>query len=108
MSFRVFTTEAFNKDFKNLTKDEQVRIKNIRDKQLKNSPYVGKPLNYTWFREKKIAGKRLYFLIYDDLCAVLIVAWSDKKTQQATINSIKLALDFYKEDVRKQLSRSIQ
>ena len=38
----------------------------------------------------------MYFLIYDDLKAVLMVAVSDKKTQQETINEIKNKLkDYY-------------
>src|SRR3990172_5273148 len=103
MAFKIFTTDSFDEDFKKLTKVEQDRVRKIRDKQLKDNPYVGKPLDYKWFREKKINGKRLYFLIYDDIQAVLVVAWSDKKTQQTMINAIKLALDFYKEEVKKKL-----
>ena len=62
--------------------------------QLKENPYVGNQLQHRHLREKRISEKRIYFLVYDDLQAVLVVAISGKKNQQATINHI---IDNFKE-----------
>ena len=58
-------------------------------KKLAQNPTIGKPLTYPFLREKKIGGRRIYYLIYDDLKLVLLIATSGKKDQQATINHIK-------------------
>ncbi|MBI5390006.1 hypothetical protein HZB02_00780 [Candidatus Woesearchaeota archaeon] len=50
---------------------------------------MGKPLGYPFLREKKISGRRVYYLIYDDIRLVLLVATSEKKDQQATIDHLK-------------------
>jgi len=55
---------------------------------LKDNPYVGDQLRYRFLREKRIKEKRIYYLVYDDLLAVLLVAISDKKTQKETIDRI--------------------
>ena len=59
------------------------------------NPYVGDSLGYRFFREKRVGGKRVYYLVYEDLKAVLMVAISDKKTQQETIDEIKSRLQDY-------------
>lgn len=64
--------------------------------QLKENPYVGDALRYRFFREKRIREKRVYYLIYDNLSSVLIVAIGGKKTQQETINYIIRCLPEYK------------
>jgi len=54
-----------------------------------------------------VKEKRIYYLVYEDLNLVLIVATSDKKEQQATINHIKSQLDEYMkiaESIAKQVS----
>ncbi len=51
-------------------------------------------IRYKFFREKRIKEKRIYYLVYDDLMLVLIVAISDKKTQEETINKI---VEYFKE-----------
>jgi putative component of toxin-antitoxin plasmid stabilization module len=56
---------------------------------------VGDSLGFKFFREKKIGGKRVYYLIYEDLKAVLLVGVSDKKSQQETIDEIKSKLTGY-------------
>ena len=51
--------------------------------------------------------KRVYFLIYEDLKLVLLVATSGKKDQQATIDHIKNNLDEFRKvakDIAKQVS----
>lgn len=86
----------FEKDFKKLSGEEQKRINKIFS-QLKENPYVGDQLRYRFFREKRISGKRIYYLVYDDLKMVLVVAISNKKTQEATIDRV---VNFF-EDYRK-------
>jgi hypothetical protein len=49
---------------------------------------VGDQIRYKFFREKRIREKRIYYLVYDDLSAVLIVAFGSKKAQQETIEEI--------------------
>lgn len=50
----------------------------------------------------------MYFIVYEELSAVLIVAMSDKKAQQATIN--RIVADFaachrrISEEVKKKMS----
>ena len=45
-------TELFDRKFEKLDKGVQQRIERIRD-QLKQNPYVGKPLQLGFFREKR-------------------------------------------------------
>ncbi len=101
--YKIFIEEKFEQEFNKLAKAEQERILKVRG-QIRENPYVGKPLCYDWFREKHLNGKRIYWLIYENLKAVLVVALSDKKTQQITINLIKIALDYYKDKIGQRLS----
>lgn len=102
-TYKIFIEEEFEREFSKLPVAEQERILKVRE-QIKENPYVGKPLGYLWFREKHLNGKRLYWLVYDNLKAVLVVALSDKKTQQLTISAIKLALDHYKNKIEQRLN----
>ena len=69
------------------------------------SPYVGDPLGYEFFSEKKIKGKRVYFLVYYDIRAVLMVGISDKKAQRETIDGIKSRLNEYYEVVKEAIKQ---
>lgn len=91
--YKVFTTEGFDKEKGKLTKEEEKRVEKIF-LQLKDNPYVGDQLRYRFLREKRIKEKRIYYLVYDDLLAVLLVAISDKKTQKETIDRI---VEYFKE-----------
>ena len=64
--------------------------------QLTENPFVGDQLQIKFLREKRLREKRLYYLVFEDLQAVLIVAISDKKTQQKIINSILLRINEYR------------
>lgn len=97
---RVLSTEEFDTWEKLLPKAYQEQIMNFIA-ELKESYDVGKPLGYPFFREKRVDGYRLYFLIYEDVQTVLLVTISDKKAQQETIDRIKEQLDFYRELIRK-------
>lgn len=101
--YKVYRTETFDRQVRKLSKEEQRQVERI-EHQLKINPSVGKPLDYSFFREKRIREKRIYYLIYTDLVVVLLVGLSDKKTQQATINEIKNKLPEYYEVVKKALS----
>ena len=98
--FKIFRSERFNElllQFPNNFVDRVVKI----EEQLKVNPFVGKPLDYKWFREKKIGKYRVYYLIYENLSAVYLVVISDKKTQQKIIDQTKLLFAKYKEDIGK-------
>jgi len=104
--FRIFTTKEFDKDFSKLSAQEQVRVNKIL-KQLKDQGGdIGKPLSgLSFFKEKKFDGKRLYYLIYENFFVILTIAISDKKVQQATINSILIDLAEYHQYVYGLLSK---
>src|SRR3989344_4626168 len=95
MVYSVHTTETFEKEVLELDRDKQRRIDKLYI-QLKNNPYAGDQLKYNFFREKRLDEKRVYYLVYDDLKAVLMVAISGKKDQQKTINHIIAYFDEYK------------
>ena len=73
-------------------------IKNRFEKQFKKvevNPFmIGKPLGFPWFRELKNDKFRVYYLIYEKQIIVLFVGVSDKKSQQETIELIKLKLKY--------------
>ena len=98
--FRVYTTASFDRVFSRLSSKEQNIVKKLFT-QVRNQPFVGKPLGFRFLREKKVKGKRVYFLVYEDLLIVLLVAISDKKGQQETIDRIKLRLQAFKEFVKR-------
>ena len=98
--YRVFRSEWCKKKLEKLDNQEQERVKSF-EQSLKEKPHSGKPLGYDFFREKKFDGKRLIFLIYEEHKAVFLVTITDKKTQQKEIDTIKLYLDVYKDEVDK-------
>ena len=65
-----------------------------------NSKY-GNPIGTRWFRESRFENYRVYYLIYEDLQAVYMVAISSKKDQQKTINTIRLFLEFFREEIER-------
>ena len=95
MTYAVFTTGNFDKEMIRLSGKYQNRIKKIFI-QLKENPYVGDQLQIKVLREKRLEDKRIYYLVYDDLKAALVVAISDKKAQQKTINYILKYINEYK------------
>ena len=93
MTYAVYTTESFDKEVEKLSMDEQEIIQKMFLK-IRDNPYTSDQLRYRNLREKRLREKRVYFLVYDDLQTVLIVAISGKKDQQATINHI---IDYFDE-----------
>ena len=94
----VFRAPIFDNKISKFSEFVNEQINNFED-QLEENPYVGKPLGTKWFREKRFESYRMYYLIYEDLKAVYIITLSDKKDQQKTINTIKMFLDKYREEI---------
>ena len=104
LMFMVIGTETYLKEINRWPKPDKEGALKIPD-QLKENPLIGKPLGYPFLREKKIKERRIYYLVYEDLKIVLLVAASGKKDQQATIDHIKKNLHEFKkiaEDIAKQ------
>ena len=100
LMFRILTTQEFDKDFKKLSSQEQERVNKMLKQLKEQGGGIGKPLSgLSFFREKKVDGKRLYYLVYKTFYVVLAIAISDKKVQQATINKILLDLAEYQQYV---------
>ncbi len=102
MAYRVYTTPEFDNLLQKLSKADQERIQRIAE-NLAENPYQGKPLGAKFFREKKVGDKRIYYLIYDEYVIVLLISLSDKKTQQRTIDEIKVNREIYL-DLARELS----
>ena len=100
MVYSVHISETFEKEVLELGKDKQERIGKLYF-HLKDNPYVGDQLKFKFFREKRLDEKRIYYLVYDDLKVVLMVAVSGKKDQQETINYIINHLNEFKEYAEK-------
>jgi hypothetical protein len=104
--FKVIGTHTYLREIQKWPKQDYVEAEKIPEKLAEN-PYTGKQLSYPFLREKKIGGRRIYYLIYEDLKLILLVAASGKKDQQTTINHIKENLKEFKsiaEDISKQVS----
>ena len=82
--YRVFLLPEFKKKVKKiLTRKELGELENFIEKDLKeNGDKIGNPLSYPYLREKKIVGKRVYYLIYKEIAIILLVEASNKKLHQ--------------------------
>ena len=104
--YNVIGTETYVKELDKWTKTDREAAFKIHVKLTEN-PFVGDPLGFEFFREKRVQEKRIYFLVYKELNLVLMVATSGKKNQQATIDYVKLNLDQFRiiaEKIAKQAS----
>jgi len=102
MDYAVYITESFEKEIEKISESDKEIIRKMIIK-LKDNPYVGDPIRYKFFREKRIREKRVYFLVYDELLALLVVAFGGKKLQQETIDKIISLLPEYKKYVERLL-----
>ncbi len=104
--YKVIGTETYLKELEKWPRaDREVAEKMAR--KIAENPFSEKPLGYHFLREKKIREKRIYFLVYENLELVMLVATSGKKDQQLTINHIKEYLPEYKrtaEEISRQVS----
>ena len=103
--YEVHTTKTFDKEINKLSEEDKRRIQNIFF-QIRDNLYVGDQLKYKHLREKRLDEKRIYYLVYDDLKSVLIVAISGKKDQQKTINHIVDYFDEYKLYLERLIKKS--
>lgn len=87
--YSLVLTENFNKDFSKIIPNNLKEYARRRLELLEFEPYRGKVLCYDFFREIKIKKFRIYYMIYEDVLAVLAIAVGDKKTQKNMIESIK-------------------
>lgn len=101
--YKIYTTRKFDEDFEKLDKSLKDQIQKEID-QLEINPYVGNPLGYKFFREKKVKNYRFYYLIYEEYVVVFVIALIDKKEQQKVINQIRYLIPFYKEEIKKKLN----
>lgn len=85
--FEIFETELFSKLFASLDERENAWIRKMKD-QLRQNPLAGKPLRFSWLKEKKFENKRLYFLVSEKTKRILLIAFATKKNQQQVIDQI--------------------
>ena len=100
--YKIYHSVQFDKELSKYSQNIKDYVDKIED-QLVENPYVGDPLGVKWFREKKYEKYRLYYLIYEEHKSVFMVAISEKKDQQKVINTIRLLLDFFKEELENLL-----
>ena len=105
--YKVFRSVRFQEEILKYDKNIQDRVDKIEDKLMFNPEY-GNPLGTRWFRESRFENYRIYYLVYEDLQAVYIVAISSKKDQQKTINTVRLFLDFFREEIQKLVEDDLQ
>ena len=72
---------------------------------MSNNPYLGKPLDAKWFREKKHGKFRIYYLVYEEFSAIFMVAISGKKDQQKVIATVKLTFSLFRGELRKMVDK---
>ena len=95
--YYVFKLPIFEKRAQKLLNPKELKEVDKIIEQLKVNSNIGKPLSYPFLREKRLKEKRIYFLVYEDITLVLLVSLSNKKSQQDTIDEIKLYLNEFKE-----------
>jgi len=98
--YKVFRSVSFQEEISKYDKNIQDRVDKIEDKLMFNPEY-GNPLGTRWFRESRFENYRIYYLIYEDLQAIYIIAISSKKDQQKTINTIRLFLEFFRDEIER-------
>ncbi len=94
--FRVFKAPKFQKKVEKLLDKKGLNELEQFISELKTGKISGKPLTYDFFREKRIGGKRIYFLVYEDIRIILLISSSSKKYQQETIDEIRVFLPEFK------------
>ena len=95
MSYHLIQTDTYKEDYAYSDIQNQQRATRFCDQLELNPLQVGKPLGFKWFREKKFNGNRLYYLVYEEWQAVLLVGMSTKKDQSNTISKIRSMIPEY-------------
>lgn len=78
LNYKVYRSQSFQGEISKYDKSIIDRIDKIESKLMYN-PNYGNPLGTKWFREARFENYRVYYLIYEDLQAIYMVAISDKK-----------------------------
>ncbi|MBI2147840.1 hypothetical protein HYU19_05215 [Candidatus Woesearchaeota archaeon] len=100
MLYQIIPTPDFKNRISRCEKQEERRISSLIRQLEEKGGTVGNPLaGFRFFREKRLNGKRVYFLVYQQYSTILLVAISDKKEQQATITKIMTRLEQYHQQV---------
>lgn len=103
-NYTIIESDPFEKRFSDLSHFDQERVERFILQIRENGLLVGKPLSgFSFFREKKFNGNRMYFLGYEEWKAILLVTISSKKEQAKTIEAIKQHLPEYREYVHQKL-----
>lgn len=95
MKYKIIGTETYEREISKLDRAEKEAVDKIPER-LSEDPYIGKPLGYYFLREKRIREKRIYYLVYEELKVILLVATSSKRDQQRIIDFIKDHLSEFK------------
>ncbi len=97
--FKVYILPEFRKKARKLfSKKELLELENIiLNELIIKGDKVGKPLSFPFIREKKLSGKRIYYLVYKEIAIILLVDVSNKKDQDLVIKEIKKRLEKYKD-----------
>jgi len=98
MLYKIFHSQRFSRELSKFDSFFHEQVGKVED-QLAENPFVGDSLNVRWFREKRIRKYRIYYLIYEDLRSVFMVAISGKKDQQKVINTIRLITTLLREEI---------
>jgi hypothetical protein len=99
--YRVFRFAELERQRGSMTTAERNRLDAL-EQHLFTDPR-GKMLGLPFFREKRLNGKRLLFLVYEEEQTVLLVMVTDKKHQQEDIDGIKVRLGEFSAYVRQRL-----
>ena len=72
---------------KNSDGREKHWIRIVKD-QIANKGVVGKPLTFSWFREKKCSSKRLFFIVSKRTRKAVLLTFLPKWNPRALINEV--------------------
>ncbi len=95
MRYIVYKTKRFDRELNRYSKEDYRRVEKLFT-QLRENPYVGDQLQIKMLREKRLGEKRIYYLVFDDLRAVLVIAFSNKKAQQKVIDFIIKNINYFR------------
>lgn len=102
--YAFYHSGRFDKELSRFDQVFQNHVDKIEE-QLKANPFLGKPLDAKWFREKKHGKFRIYFVVYKEFFSVFMVAISEKKDQQKVINTVRLMFGVLKEELKKMVDK---
>jgi hypothetical protein len=104
--YLVFHTRKYEKLFiKLLSTHEQREVEDF-ERKIAEHPYLGDPLGTPFFREKKIDGKRVYFIINDMCEGIFMIRIGTKKDQKSAIKETRNQLQYYQEYIKQLCERA--